>query len=157
VTRSRIERSIEIDAPVEVAWELASDPRRAQPALTAGQASLRLVSGSFDSVGGRYVVSVPTGGGEPVETEHLITRFEAPRVIETTATSRGTVAHTILRIEPIGVGRSRITLAGEMEWGWSISDLFGRLINGLFARVLLRQSLDRLGAAITRGSGDLHV
>ncbi len=135
----------------EDAWEFVSDPHRSVPAMTGGQASVRLLAGTFDTVGSRYVITVDAGS-TAAETEHEITRYEPPRTFETRATTRGTAARSSTRIEPVAADRSRLTLVGEMTWDWSLPHLFGRVVNAFFGRVFLRHALTRLGAAITEAS-----
>jgi hypothetical protein len=145
---TRLERSIELNVPADVAWMFVSDPRRAQPALTDDQASVTLLSGSYEAVGGRYLVTTAAGDGT-IEAEYEITRYDPPEQLDTTVTSRGTVARSRIRVDRIDQDRCRLTMSGEMEWGRSVSHLFGRIVNALWGGVLLRHSLERLGAAIT--------
>jgi hypothetical protein len=148
---TRFERTIELDVPAEDAWAFVSDPHRSVSAITAGQASVRLLAGTFDTVGSRYVITV-LAGSTTSETEHEITRYAPPRTLETLATTRGTVARTSTRIEPVGPDRCRLTLMGEMRWGWSLPHVLGRFVNTIFGGVFLRHALTRLGAAITEAS-----
>jgi carbon monoxide dehydrogenase subunit G len=139
--------SIAIDVPAEFAWQFLADPRRVQPVVSGGQTTVRLLSGSFEAVGSRYLVTT-RAGGQVIDATHEITRLEPPRVLATRITSQGSVATSLLQVEPVGPGRCVVIMQGEVEWGGSFWMLVARVVSALFGRATLRRALGQLRTTI---------
>ena len=137
--------SVVVDVPADIAWAFVSDPRRVHAIVP--QSTVRLLSGSFDAVGSRYLVTT-RATGQTLDATHEIVRFERPRLIEERTTSQGTTSISLMQVEPIGEDRCVLIVQGQIEWGGSFMAVVSRVLNALLGRRTLAAYLDRMKRAI---------
>ena len=137
--------TVVVDVPAEVAWRFVSDPRKVHAVVP--NTTVELLSGAFDEVGGRYLVTT-RATGQVLDATHEIVRYEPPRLIESRTTSQGTVGISLMQVEPVGEARCVLIVQGEIEWGGSFTAFVSRIFTGLLGRRTFAQSLTRLKTAI---------
>lgn len=155
---TRLADSTQIDVPAEVAWAFLSEPPRfhaIQP-----NTSVQLLSGTFDTVGSRYLVTTKTAG-HVIDATHEIIRIEPPRLLETRTTSQGTVGVSLLQVEPIRDDACVVIMQGEIEWGGSFMAVVSRVLTGVFGRRTFAAALQRMKEAIetdaASAGGEAHL
>lgn len=141
---SRFEDSIELDVPIERAWELISNPE-ALPEIQP-DTSVKLLSGEWTEIGSRHLVSQRVGRTW-IDQVHEITRFEAPHLLEEQATWRGSRAMSQAELRPLGPASCQLTMRAEVQHGWSFAEVVARL-SSPFAGRQRRRWLQQLKAAI---------
>jgi carbon monoxide dehydrogenase subunit G len=137
--------SVVVDAPAAVVWAFVSSPVRVNELVPS--TSVTLLSGSFDTVRSRYLVTTKAVG-QTIDATHEIVRFEPPRLIEERTTSQGTTSISLVQVEPIGKDRCVLVVQGQIEWGGSSMAMVSRLLNALFGRRTFASYLDGLKRAI---------
>jgi hypothetical protein len=90
--------SVVVDVPAAAAWAFVSDPGRVHALVP--KTTVRLLSGTFDTVGSRYLVTTRVPG-QTLDATHEIVRYEPPRLIETRTSSQGTVGMSLMQVEPL--------------------------------------------------------
>ena len=142
--------SVVIDVPQAAVWAFVTDP----PKLHGLQPNtdVRLLSGTYDTVGSRYLVTT-RAWRRTFDTTHEIVRFEPTRLIKTRATSEGTVMQSLLQIEALRDDACVLIMQGTTEWGGSFVALVSRVMTALAGRTVLSSYLDRLKRAIEADAG----
>lgn len=141
--------SVVVRVPADVAWAFISDPRRVHSVVP--NTSVSLLNGSFETVGSRYLVTT-RATGQTLDATHEIVRFEPPRLIETRASSAGTVGTSMMQVEPVDDRSCVLIVQGEIEWGGSFTALISRILTGIAGRKTFADSLERLKQAIEAGA-----
>ena len=137
--------SVLIDVRTEEAWAFLSDPHRAHS--LAAQSTVTPLSGSYDTVGSRYLVTTRVMG-QTLDATHEIIRYEPPRLLETRITSQGTVSTNLVQVEPVRDDACVVVIQGEIEWGGSFQAIVSRIMTALVGRKTIAGYLDRLKRAI---------
>jgi uncharacterized membrane protein len=125
----RFEKSIEIDASQQRVWDVLSDVQ-AWPQHIETVASVELLTAAPITTGSRLRLKQP----KLPEGIWEITVWEAPSYFEWTQKSPGAGSVAGHRVEPLGEGRSRLTLTLEMS-GFLIA-IFGRFYRDLTNRYM---------------------
>ena len=149
--------SVMVEVPAELAWAFVSDPRRVHAVVP--HTTVSLLSGSFETVGSRYLVTT-RAMGQTLDATHEIIRFEPPRLIETRTSSQGTVGASLMQVDPVRDDACVLVVQGEIEWGGSFTAFLSRILTGLAGRKTFAESLERLKRAIEadgEGARDRHV
>ena len=144
--------SVVIDVPADVAWRFVSDLRKLHAVVP--NTDIRLLSGTFDTVGSRYLTTTQ-GWGQTIDATHEIVRLEAPRLIETRTTSQGSVSRSLMQIEPVRDGACVLVVQGDMEWGGSFTAFVSRIATGLMGRRTFFEYLERVKQAIEQRSDSM--
>lgn len=137
--------SVAIDVPQSVAWAFIADPRKIhglQP-----NSSVRLLSGSFDTVGSRFLVTT-RAWGRLMDATHEIVRFEPIRLLESRATSEGTAMVSLIQVEPVRDDACVLVIQSTIEWGGSFLALVSRVMTALAGRATFSAYLEQLKKAI---------
>jgi carbon monoxide dehydrogenase subunit G len=137
--------SVVIEVPVEIAWAFVSDPRRVHSVVP--NTTVALLTGSFDTVGSRYLVTT-RAMGKTLDATHEIVRLETPRLIEERTTSEGTTSISLVQLEPVRDDACVLVVQGQIEYGGSFTAVFARILNAVFGRRTFAAYLDRLKRAI---------
>jgi hypothetical protein len=106
----RFEHSIEIDAPAERVWAVVSDVE-AWPRRIETVESVELLSPAPVGEGSRVRLKQP----KLPEGDWVITRWDVPASFEWHQKSSGMSVVADHRIEPLGEGRSRLSLTLDMR------------------------------------------
>jgi carbon monoxide dehydrogenase subunit G len=133
--------SVAIDVPPVVAWDFIADPEKFHGLMA--NSSVRLLSGTFDTVGSRFLVTT-RAYGRFLDATHEIVRLEAPRVIETRITSEGTVMQSLVQVEPVREDACVLIVQSTIGWGGSFLALVSRVLNALIGRAIFSAFLERL-------------
>jgi hypothetical protein len=137
--------SVVIDVPPAVAWAFISDPRKLhglQP-----NSSVRLLSGSFDMAGSRFLVTT-RAWGRLLDATHEIVRIEPTRLLETRVTSEGTVMESLIQVEPVRDDACVLVVQSTIEWGGSFTALVSRVTTAVAGRATFSAFLEQLKKAI---------
>jgi len=137
--------SVDIGVPAAAAWAFITDPSKLHELQMGGD--VRLLSGTFDTVGSRYLVTTRVYG-RLMDATHEIVRFEAPRVLATRVTSEGTVMETLLQVEPIRDDACVLIVQSTTEWGGSGMAFISRVMTALAGRSAFSAYLEKLRNAI---------
>ena len=146
--------SVVVDVPADVAWAFVSDPRRVHSVVP--NTTVAILSGSFETVGSRYLVTT-RAPGQTLDATHEIVRYEPPRLIETRTTSQGTVGRSLMQVEPVRDGACALIVQGEIEWGGTFTALVSRVVTALAGRKTFAESLERLKRAIESDAARVRV
>lgn len=141
---SHFEDSIELNVPIERAWELISNPE-ALPDIQP-DTTVKLLSGAWTEVGSKHLVSQRVGRTW-VDQVHEITRLEAPHLLEERATWRGSTAMSQAELRSLGPASCQLIMRAEVEYGSSLGELVARL-SSPFAGRQRRRWMRQLKVAI---------
>jgi uncharacterized membrane protein len=125
----RFAKSIEIDASKQRVWDVLSDVQ-AWPQRIETVDTVELLTPAPITTGSRVRLKQP----KLPEGIWEITAWEAPSYFEWTQKSPGATSVAGHRVEPLGEGRSRLTLTLEM--GGLLMAIFGRFYRDLTNRYM---------------------
>ncbi|MDA1062542.1 MAG: SRPBCC family protein [Chloroflexi bacterium] len=141
--------SREIAAPAASTWEIATDLDHAAEVVSGIRSIARLDGGAGFGVGTRWRETRRMFGREATE-EMEVAALDPGRSYTVEASSRGMQYRSVLSVEPLDAGRSRITMRfGSEAQGWAArasAATLGRLFEGSL-RKALRGDLDDIARA----------
>jgi hypothetical protein len=142
----RFERSIEIDAEPQRVWHVLSD-LQAWPRRIETVDAVELLTPAPVATGTRVLLKqpkLPDGTWE-------VTVWDAPSFFEFRQQAGGVTSVAGHRVEPLGQGRSRLTLTLEMRG--LLVPVFGRLYKDLTDRYMVLEAQGMKRAAEDRADG----
>ena len=129
-----VKRSIQVDAPLDVCWAIATDPAR-WPEYLEGAIGVKDVSGTPRQVGYTFTLPYRIAGRE-LEVRWTITRIDERRSMELTGTTpRGGHALTTARYEPLPGGTN---IEVELDY-----ELPGGFAGDVADRLFIERAMDR--------------
>ncbi len=124
---------IEVEAPVERVWEVLREVER-WPEWASTVTSVRRLDDGPLAVGSRVRVEQP----RIPPTEYVVTEFEPNRSFSWTATGPGVRTTARHRLEQLGAGTTRVTLA--VEQAGPLGTVMGRFYRRLTDRYLTAEA-----------------
>lgn len=132
---AHVREKIHVDAPVEVCWDIGSDPNRITE-WQEGVLEVKDVTGKLDRVGAGYT-GVLRIAGRKIESRWEVSRVDKPRMVELTGSAPGGgMAKSTLLLEPAGGGTD---LMYEIDY-----ELPGGVIGNLADKLYMERATERL-------------
>ena len=146
--------SRDVDAGAERVWEVVTDIEGSPAVLSGVDRVERLDDGAGFGVGTRWRETRTVMRREATE-EMAVTAVEPGRSYTVESDSRGTHYTSVLRVEALAPGKSRLS----MTFGGRASSTVGKLVSATFgrlfqstARKMLQRDLDDIAAHAERAS-----